>query len=215
MQAFLSQLGSVPEYAMQLAHSMLIPTIITAVVFLIALIFTGKFPYFLRAVYVVAAILMIGYGIFFKNYALVWIMGISLVIMIIVRLIIHIVRTVHENRRIALIERKALERSAKKRGSWKNKQGYSGDVKPIVAEEYKPEAMTRDEIKDVVENDTMNLPVDEILANESASEGIKAEDVKAAYEEAMSEEPAEADAAGEAEAVDPDTPTGDTKPFNL
>ena len=148
----LDSLGNVPVFTVELIKTMMIPCIITLVVYLIVLIFSGKFPYALRAVYIIASLLFMGYGYIMHEYELIWIFGSSLVLLIIVRAIISIVRTVNENRRIAQIERKALAKSAKRRGTWENKKGYSGEERPIVAEEYKPEVMTEEEIEDVIEN---------------------------------------------------------------
>ena len=48
---------------------------------------------------------------------------------------------------------RALAKAAKRRGSWEEKKGYSGDTKPEDPDEV-PAEMTDDELDDVVENET-------------------------------------------------------------
>ena len=117
---------------------MLIPCIVTLVVFLIVLLFSGKFIRALRAIYIVAGILGIGYAFFVKEFELIWLILASFLLLIIVRAIISGIRAARENREIAKIEKAALAKSAERRGSWENRKGYSGEERPIAAEEYKP-----------------------------------------------------------------------------
>ncbi len=139
MQAIINAIWNIPDYVLELSQTMLIPCIITLVVFLIVLLFSGKFIYILRSIYVVAGILGIAYAFFVKEYELIWIILASFILLIIVRLIISAVRTANENKEIARIEKEALAKADERRGSWENRKGYSGEERPIAAEEYNPE----------------------------------------------------------------------------
>ena len=138
MQNIINALWNIPDYVMELAQEMLIPCIVTLIVFLIVLLFSGKFVYFLRCIYVAAGVIAVIYAFLMKKYELIWIILASFIILIIVRAIISGVRAARENREIAKIEKEALAKSAERRGSWEAKKGYSGEVRPIASEEYKP-----------------------------------------------------------------------------
>ena len=144
MQNIIDAIWTIPDYILDLAQVMLIPCIITLIVFLLVLLFSGKVFYFLRCIYVVAGFLAIAYAFFIKKYELFWIILASFILLIIVRAIISGVRASRLNKEIAKIEKEALARSAERRGSWEAKKGYSGEERPIASEEYKPGNLTED-----------------------------------------------------------------------
>lgn len=108
------------------------------VVFILALFVSRKLGRVLRAVYVIFACASGAVAYYQKNFPYLVLMALSLLVLIIVRLIFYLTVTVRQNRINAKIEAKALAKARKRRGSWKNKQGYSGDAKPI----YDPDEVT-------------------------------------------------------------------------
>ncbi len=106
--------------------------VIALVVFIIALFVSNKFGKIMRYLYIIFCCVLGTVSYLRSQYTLMMTLVTSLVILAIVRLIIYLVVTVRQNRINAKIEAKALAKARKRRGSWKNKQGYSGDVRPII-----------------------------------------------------------------------------------
>ena len=179
MNAFLSTLPNVPEYAKEAFVSNLVPAIICLVIFLAALILTNKVATVLRYLSVIGLIGVGIYGAFIRHYPLIWIAIFMILIMAIVRIILHAVRTSRTKRMNRRIEERVLAKANSRRGSWQNRQGYSGDTRPIDLD-YVPDEMTQSEISDLVEN--------EIIPEVTASEEGPAEETPARAAEETSEE---------------------------
>lgn len=123
-------------------------------VFLVVLFFTNRFTSILREIFVFAAIITALVAYFKRRYVLIWLAVIVLLVLGIFRLIRYIIVTTRQNRINRSIEARALEKAERRRGSWKNKMGYSGETRPIDLG-YVPGEMTAEELADVVENETL------------------------------------------------------------
>ena len=168
MQGILELLKSMPAYAKYLFENHTIIAVIAAVVFFFVLFFSNKVVKFFRTLFVIAILAMGAIAYITKRWPMLCLAVLVLIILIIIRLIKYIFTTIRTNRRNRRIEERALEKSAKRRGSWKNKQGYSGERKPIEEPEYKPEKMAKEEIDDVLENETVSEPATAELKPEAA-----------------------------------------------
>lgn len=159
----------VPDYVReQLLSKYLLPTIIVALIYLIILFFSTKVVNILRDIYIVAAVAIGVIAYFRRNYAMIWLCIISLIILGVVKLIRHIFVTVRQNRINARIEAKALAKARKRRGSWHNKQGYSGEAKPIID--------PSDEADDEESEISASAEADRIVLDESVNESVNHSD---------------------------------------
>lgn len=109
----------------------MIPALVFIILFLVVIFFTNKVVNVLRRLFIVCDVVLGVIGYFRNNYAMIWVAIIALVVLGIARLMRHIFVTVRQDRANARIEAKALAKARKRRGAWENKQGYSGDSKPI------------------------------------------------------------------------------------
>lgn len=164
-----------PSYALGLIQKYTFPAVIAAAVFIFILFFTNKVASFLRKVFVFAVVIICVYAYFRDNWNLMAAAVCCVLVLAVVRLIGYIITTIRTNRRNKRIEERALERAAKRRGSWKNKQGYSGARKLIEEPEYVPEEMNKEEIAAVINNEEYE-PVTADLENVSTAEETPAED---------------------------------------
>lgn len=153
METVIGQIRSVPDYVKWgfTAHTLI--AVIVLAVFIFVLFFTNRAAGILRTIFIIVCIAACVYAAIIGKYEILWTGVFALLLLALVRLISHIIRTVRQDRINKRIEERALAKAAQRRGSWKNKQGYSGEAKPI-EEDYRPGEMTSDEIKDVIENDT-------------------------------------------------------------
>lgn len=162
----------VPDYVRgQLLTKYLVPTIIVALIYLIILFFSTKVVNILRNIYIVAAVAIGVIAYFRHNYALIWLCVLSLVILGVVKLIRHIFVTVQQNRINARIEAKALAKARKRRGSWHNKQGYSGEAKPIID----PDDLS-DEKDEDTSSESASDEADRLVLDESIHESLNSSD---------------------------------------
>ena len=125
------------------------------IVFLIVLLFTNRFTSVLREIFVFAAIITALVAYFKRRYVIIWLALIVLLTLGIFRLVRYIIVTTRQNRINRSIEARALEKARLRRGSWKNKMGYSGEARPIDLG-YTPGEMSAEELADVVENETLD-----------------------------------------------------------
>lgn len=162
-----------PAYAIGLVQKYTILAVIAAAVFIFILFFSNKVASFLRKTFVCAVIVICIYAYFRDNWNLMTAAICSVLVLCIVRLIGYTITTIRTNRRNKRIEERALERAAKRRGSWKNKQGYSGARKLIEEPEYIPEEMNKEEISAVINNEgtitapettVSNVPTEDLVA---------------------------------------------------
>lgn len=167
METVIEQIKAVPEY---LKTEFTVHTLIAVVVlavFLFVLFFSNKVAGILRNIFVIACILAIIFAYFTQRYPMIWTAVFSLIILAIIRGILKLIRTRRQDKINARIEERALAKAEKRRGSWKNKQGYSGEAKPII-EDYTPGTMDEDEIKDLVENESADASHKEYQAKTEA-----------------------------------------------
>lgn len=182
MQEIINLLISMPEYVKALFTDHLIVSCIAAAVFVFVLFFSNKAANKLRTLFVLAVLVLAAFALVSKRKPLICLCILSLIVLMIVRLIRYTIVTIRTNRRNKRIEERALEKAAKRRGSWKNRQGYSGERRAIVEPVYVPEKMDKDEIASVIENEK---------ADHSKT---LAADIPPATEELKKEEPAKTEA---------------------
>ena len=156
MEGILNQIKDIPVFLASAFKTHLLAAVIVLAVFVFVLFFTNKVAHFLRNIFIVAVILGCIYAVYITNFGMMWAGIFSLILLAIVRIILNIIRNVRQDRINKRIEERALAKAEKRRGSWKNKQGYSGQAKPI-EDDYVPGEMSSDEIKDVIENDRTDL----------------------------------------------------------
>lgn len=123
------------------------------VVYIVAVLLNNKMTRFLREIIILAASVAGVIAYFKKRYAFLWLMLILLAVLLLVRFLCYMLVTIRIQRRNRRIERRALEKAAQRRGSWKNRRGYSG-APQIDEEPVRMPAMDRREIADVLENET-------------------------------------------------------------
>ena len=155
MQVLFHALTRVPDLLRDLYTGKYAPvTIAITVLYLIAIFVNNKVTRVIREI-LVLAIVAAGVGTYFKRrYPFFWLMVILLAILVLVRLLSYFLVTIRINRRNKKIEKKALEKARMRRGSWKERRGYSGAPREDNAPARLPE-MDRAEIRDVLDNETM------------------------------------------------------------
>ena len=151
MTYYIEAIKGMPAYLQDVVSKHLIVSAICLVIFLLALIMTNKAATFCRYVVVIVCIAVGAFTFIFKSRHLFVLCAAALLIMILVRLLLYAIRTIRQNRIDRRIEERALAKAASRRGSWKNRQGYSGKAKPIVREY--DTSMSKDEISDVITSD--------------------------------------------------------------
>jgi hypothetical protein len=118
----------IPEYARSLITGRyMIPSIVALVILLIAMLFSNKFANLLRTVFILCAVALGAFAFSKHNYELLGLCLLLVIVLLLVRLIRYTFVTVRQNRINRKIEQKALAKAQKRRGSWKEKQGYSGE----------------------------------------------------------------------------------------
>ncbi len=133
VQKIMDAFYQVPELCRTLiTGKYMIPTIVAAIIFLFVLFFSNRLADFLRRIFILAAVVLGVIAYFTKQYSLIWICALALVLLAVIRLIIHIFVNVRQDRINSKIEARALAKAKKRRGTWQNKKGYSGESKPLV-----------------------------------------------------------------------------------
>ncbi|MDO4620287.1 MAG: SHOCT domain-containing protein [Lachnospiraceae bacterium] len=128
MTALLQAVYRVPDYLLWLFEgNYRLYAIGVAVVFLIVLLFSNKVITVIRDLFVMATVVF-GVICYFKRiYPMFWICAGALVILAVFRLLLFIITSIVSSRRRRRIERTALEKAERRRGSWSEKRGYSGE----------------------------------------------------------------------------------------
>ena len=152
IQKIFAAVKDVPEYIRGAWEHHMILVIILAALFIFITFFSNKVAKTLRTLFVIASLIFAAYGFLSRDYVKIWVPVAILVVLLAIRLFINGIRAIRQNRIDRRIEQRALEKAAKRRGSWKNRQGYSGEQHPIV-DDYIPEKMNLDEIIDVLKNE--------------------------------------------------------------
>ncbi len=155
MQILFQALYQVPDLIRTIfAGKFAVAAVAVTAAYLISLFLNNKPARVIREILVLAAVAA-GVGAYFKRrYAFFWLMLILLAVLLLVRLLSYLLVTIRVNRRNRRIERKALEKARMRRGSWKDRRGYSGAPRPDDAPARLP-GMDSGEIRDVVENETV------------------------------------------------------------
>lgn len=201
MQLFLNHLKDTPAFLKAAFADHTVIAVIALIIFVLAVVMTNKAASLCRYIVVIAAIAGGTVGFVFKKYPIFWISVAALLVLIVVRLLLYSIRTIRQNRIDRRIEERALAKAASRRGSWKNRQGYSGHARAI-EDDYVPGRMSRSEIKDIIDNEISDKPVtaeDVKVAREAAEKAVAAVGEQAA-EEAAAELTAGVAEAAEAEA---------------
>lgn len=173
MQEILELVKSMPDYVRYLFTEHTVISIIAAIVFVFVLFFSNKVAKFFRTLFVIAILALVGTAYVTKRWPLMCISFLVLLVLFVFRLIGYIINTIRTNSRNKRIEERALERAAKRRGSWKNKQGYSGERKPIVEPEYVPDKMDKKEIDELIRHEKSAAPIKTTFAEETKTETTK------------------------------------------
>ncbi len=161
----------VPAYCRAIASGrFMIASIVVAIVFLIVLFFTNRLVNILRRLFVLATIVLAVAAYFKNKFPLLWVCILTLIILGLVRLIRHIFVTVRQDRINERIEAKALAKARKRRGSWQNKQGYSGEAKPLVLDDEPIREEEEEDLEDTAEAVVLDSEVKAKIEKEEAAE---------------------------------------------
>ena len=128
MSALLNAVYQVPQYLMTLFTGQYrLYAFLAAAVFLIVMLFTNRVVTVLRDLFVLAAVVWGVVSYFRGQFEMFWICVGALVILAVFRLLRYIIVSITDSRRSRRIERAALAKAEKRRGSWKERKGYSGE----------------------------------------------------------------------------------------
>ena len=180
MYQILNHFKEVPPFIKGAFADHTLIAVILLVIFVLAVFMTNKVATLCRYIVVIAGIAAATFGFVFKRFPYFWTAAGALAILIVIRLLLYTIRTIRQNRIDRRIEERALAKAASRRGSWKNRQGYSGHARAI-EDDYVPGKMSRDEIKQVIENER---------AEASEKEAVPAAEAKAEPAAEMKAEPA-------------------------
>ena len=147
-----SYLRQVPEYLQHVWKTMPVVFILVVIVFIISL-FSGKIPGIIRKIFIVAVVVYAIIGGFTRRTEygrqMVWVAVLILLLLGLFRGIIYLVQTSRQNKINAKIEEKALEKAARRRGSFRSKQGLSDSTSS--EEDYVPDKMNSEEINAIIQ----------------------------------------------------------------
>lgn len=157
MDKVLSTLATMPDFLRDMFAEHMVLCVAGILLFLLALMIPGRFGSLLRKIVILANIMFAMAGGFMgksqNGYQIICLSAVSLLILSIVRLIVRITGAIRQRRIDARIEEKALAKAAKRRGSFKKRQGYSGESREIDDEDFVPPSSSHAEIRKVIENE--------------------------------------------------------------
>lgn len=185
MTIVLGVLKSMPAYTIGLFQDHTILMAVLAVLFIFVTFFSNKIANKLRFFFTLASLLMIVFSLISQSWTRIGFIVLGLIALAVVRLIGFIISEIRITRKNKRIAERALEKAAKRRGSWQNKQGYSGARKLIVEPEYIPGKMNREEIEDIIKNEFADKKPEEAVTE-------KVDAVEAVAEEAPAEDTTDA-----------------------
>ena len=143
----ISYMAAVPDYLIMLWKEYPVILIVAGALFIIALFFPGSLAAFIRRIFIVACFLLAVAGGFMgsrqNGHQMICIGASAIVIVGIVRLIINLISSAHRNMVNKKIEKVALEKAAKRRGSFRKRQGFNGD------REQEPDLVSPEEVSQV------------------------------------------------------------------
>ena len=186
-------LKHMPAYVIGLVQDHIILMAILAVLFIFVTFFSNKIANKMRTIFVLASLLMIVFSFISQTWTRIGFIILGLLAMAVIRLIGFIISEIRITRKNKRIAERALEKAAKRRGSWQNKQGYSGARKPIIEPEYVPGKMNREEIEEIIKNEFADKkPEPEVpAAEEGAAPEAEVFEEKIEITEEISEEKTE------------------------
>ena len=189
MDRVLSTLVQMPGFIIEMFTEHLIVSVAGVMVFILALIVPGRIGSLIRKVVILANVLFAMAGGFMgrlqNGYEIICLSAFSLIILLVVRMIVRISAAIKQRKIDARIEEKALAKAAKRRGSFKKRQGYSGESRENDDEDFVPPSEAHVEIRKVIENEINEGKAREeatIAAYESGQSGA-AEDPQNAIED--------------------------------
>ena len=160
MTGFITELMNIfktmPAYVASLFKNHMILFIIASAVFIFIVFFSNKIAIKMRTLFVLASLLLIVFSLISQSWPRIVLIVVVLVALLVCRIFRYILSEIRISRRNRRLEERALDKAAKRRGSWQNKQGYSGARKLIVEPEYIPEEMNRNEIREIIEKEFSN-----------------------------------------------------------
>lgn len=168
MTMILDILKNMPAYAIGLVHDHMILMVILAALFIFVTFFSNQIANKLRSAFILVSLLIIVFAFISQKWPRIGFIVLGLIAMAVIRLIGFIISEIRITRKNKRIAERALEKAAKRRGSWQNKQGYSGARKLIVEPEYVPGKMNREEIEEIIKNEFADKKPEE--NSEEASE---------------------------------------------
>ena len=156
MQRIIPAISRVPELLSSIFQGPYAPlAFVLTIVYIIILFLNNKVTRMIREIMVPVAAGTAVFGYFKRKYDLTWLMIILLAILIVVSLLKFLLGTIRLNYKNRRIEKRALEKARMRRGSWKDKKGFSGER---VYDDEPPEfkEMADRELQDVVMNETVD-----------------------------------------------------------
>lgn len=157
MEKIIDALLKMPAFLTDLLTDHLIVTAIGIMIFLLALIVPGRIGSFIRKVVILANVLFAMAGGFMgkgqNGYQIICLSAISLFILLIVRLIVRIAGAIKQRRIDAKIEERALAKAAKRRGSFKKRQGSSENPVDAWNDDFVPPEESQLEIRKIIETE--------------------------------------------------------------
>lgn len=176
LNRIISYMSAVPDYLIMLWKEYPVILIVAGALFIIALFFPGSLAAFIRRIFIVACFLLAVAGGFMgsrqNGHQMICIGASAILIVGIVRLIINLISAAHRNSVNKKIEKVALEKAAKRRGSFKKRQGFNGDrdQEPNLVS---PEAVSQDEIRENIEKMIKEGENEEAVSPEADEEARK------------------------------------------
>lgn len=196
MTMILDILKNMPAYVIGLVHDHMILMIILAALFIFVTFFSNQIANKLRSAFILVSLLIIVFAFISQKWPRIGFIVLGLVAMAVIRLIGFIISEIRITRKNKRIAERALEKAAKRRGSWQNKQGYSGARKLIVEPEYVPGKMNRAEIEEIIKNEFADKKPEE--SSEEVLEEVSEEVTEEIVEE-VSDIPSDAKVVEDAE----------------
>lgn len=204
MTMILDVLKNMPAYTIGLVHDHTILMLVLAALFIFVTFFSNQIANKLRSIFILASLLIIVFAFIAQKWSRIGFIILGLIAMAVIRLIGFIISEIRITRKNKRIAERALEKAAKRRGSWQNKQGYSGARKLIVEPEYVPGKMNREEIEEIIKNEFADKKPEE--STEEVLEKVSEEVTEEIVEE-VSDIPSDTDVVEDTE----DTETEDVE----
>ena len=176
LNRIISYMSAVPDYLIMLWKDYPIILIVAGALFIIALFFPGALAAFIRRIFIVACFLLAVAGGFMgarqNGHQMICIGASAIVLVGFFRLIINAITDAHRNRVNRKIEKAALEKAAKRRGSFRNKQGFNGE-RAETEDPGAPEEISKDEIRENIRKMMEEADKEEVSTPEADEEARK------------------------------------------